>query len=787
MLTQVTKYNKNAINRQLNWRQRQFEMGGLKSGLQAGSTGLEMAAGVIGEIQGIKQKGREYRSQVKTNTVDTGQVGDTDSLLSQYNSFIPLSQVSWKQFTNKGGVGSTIFDSLSNGIKGAQSGLSFGPWGAAVGGVLGIGAGILGNTLAKKQAKVQKRKTNDLITAYNTKAYDVLNTKAENLDNTMLKNQMRQIAAYGGNIHRYAEGGTLSTQGGDFSTGITTINTGGTHEENPNDGVPVGINPQDGAMNTVEEGEFIYNDYVMSNRIEVPDELVDKYSLKRIRVTKNKYRNPTFAEALKQKSEDFGEMPNDSIEKREFDYIFNIFQQSQEAEKQKIEQQEMTEQFANMPYEQQQQLLQEAQMQQQQAQEQQLQEEQMVQQQMQEQQAAEQEAQMMQEQQMQQQIQPEMDPSMVQMAYGGYTHRHDGISGYSGLRRAQPIPFDKVTSSYVPLDLREYTIREYSEVPDYFEHHHIIEKPLIQGSIYNKPTIASQIVQSGSQPILSRAIDRVNRAYEEAAKSSYYHNKPGNTENSRSKFSFYDLAEQAPLLMGAVDYLADTFGLQNKFKGTQGNAIRQSANLINNPRWSYAGQKLGYRPMDQWAPINNANANYAAQRAYTRNAAGNRAAIQNAQMGLAYNQNTNMGQLYSTMQDNNWNRLANIIGENNKLDLSNAELSAKYNEMIQADQARRAQIYQQAAAADDAEWTALSAAKNANKTGFINSLGKYGSNNKGLMMLGALYNSGIFGTGNEAIKNALSHFPAFRDTIQSNTAHSQGGSIRRLRKYLNNK
>lgn len=76
----------------------------------------------------------------------------------------------------------------------------------------------------------------------------------------------------------HAFGGELNTNGGDFSTGLMFIDEGGTHESNPYEGVPMGIAP-DGKPNLVEEGETIFNDYVFSNRLTVPKAIRNKYKL----------------------------------------------------------------------------------------------------------------------------------------------------------------------------------------------------------------------------------------------------------------------------------------------------------------------------------------------------------------------------------------------------------------------------------------------------------------------------------------------------------------------------
>lgn len=103
---------------------------------------------------------------------------------------------------------------------------------------------------------------------------------------------------------RLAFGGSL-VHGGDFTNGITFIGSGGTHEQNPFEGVQMGINP-DGEPNLVEEGEVVYNDYVFSNRLKVPKKAKKDFKLK----------GETFADAAKALQKESEERPNDPISLR---------------------------------------------------------------------------------------------------------------------------------------------------------------------------------------------------------------------------------------------------------------------------------------------------------------------------------------------------------------------------------------------------------------------------------------------------------------------------------------
>ena len=99
-----------------------------------------------------------------------------------------------------------------------------------------------------------------------------------------------------------AFGGWLNTQGGDFTNGVTFIDEGDSHEENPYQGIQIGVDPE-GAPNLVEEGEVVYDDYVFSDRMEIPDDIRKEYKL----------RGKTFAKAAKSAQRESEERPNDPI------------------------------------------------------------------------------------------------------------------------------------------------------------------------------------------------------------------------------------------------------------------------------------------------------------------------------------------------------------------------------------------------------------------------------------------------------------------------------------------
>lgn len=132
-----------------------------------------------------------------------------------------------------------------------------------------------------------------------------------------------------------AFGGDLNIYGGTYNGGLEYIDNGGTHENNILGGVPMGTD-RNGTPNLVEEGETIWNDYVFSNRLKVPEILTDKYKLS---------KDITFAEASKKLGKEIEETPNDPISKRTFNSFMQDLQQSQEEVKAKKELSRVKRQF----------------------------------------------------------------------------------------------------------------------------------------------------------------------------------------------------------------------------------------------------------------------------------------------------------------------------------------------------------------------------------------------------------------------------------------------------------
>lgn len=135
-------------------------------------------------------------------------------------------------------------------------------------------------------------------------------------------------------------GGDLNTHGADFTNGQIIVGNGGTHEENPMEGVPMGMDAE-GSPNLVEQGEVIFNDYVFSNRLFADDGLLESFNLPK------SYDGHSFAAIAEKLGDESKERPNDPISKRGLLSSMSRLQQAQETVRQQTQEGQEGVQYAH--------------------------------------------------------------------------------------------------------------------------------------------------------------------------------------------------------------------------------------------------------------------------------------------------------------------------------------------------------------------------------------------------------------------------------------------------------
>lgn len=295
---------------------------------------------------------------------------DYDNLMADYNSYSPFKTNYTKDdvagVSDMGKIWGTAISGITGAVNGSNNGL-FGTIGGAVTGLLGasIGAGI-GSLRAKEKAE----QLNSLASETNNMYLRQFDNNAGNIKNKTFRNATLNLSAlggpldsftksrllsksfkmkprkmkYGGFGNYFAYGGNLS---GDWTNGVTIINEGGTHEQNPYEGVLVGKDEQ-GTPNLVEEGEVIFNDYVYSNRLKPTAKQLEDVKLD------PKFEGMTFADIAKEVQKESSIRPLDPISKNTLVDSMSKLTAIQEETRAKKAQRQFMKEFRDMTPEEQQ-------------------------------------------------------------------------------------------------------------------------------------------------------------------------------------------------------------------------------------------------------------------------------------------------------------------------------------------------------------------------------------------------------------------------------------------------
>lgn len=254
------------------------------------NTGKNPVTKFIDDAFGLTKNQRLNEIEQFGNITATGNTNE--DVLKNYSDFNPLQKINYDPSKN---IGGEIGDSLLAAGQGAVSGATVGgPWGALIGGA----TGLLLNTGSKIFGSDRRDDINRKIEEANINRNISLD---QNLEKVSKNNAYNMISNY------YAAGGQLGDQ---LAPGLTAINNGGTHEQNPNGGVPQGVDPQ-GIPNLVEQGEVkTDSNYIFSDRNKPSLEILKEVGLP------SNLKTLSFAKIAKLISKEASERPNDPISKK---------------------------------------------------------------------------------------------------------------------------------------------------------------------------------------------------------------------------------------------------------------------------------------------------------------------------------------------------------------------------------------------------------------------------------------------------------------------------------------
>ena len=284
--------------------------------LGAASSVLQLAGDAFSGYNNIENKKDEFNTQLNQFQNQRFNIGDNAFLASEWNNRMLLGDAPTReQFGYK------------NGWKVGLSALQNGRTTAATTGNIWLGAGMAVADIAKNIGLNLKAESaqDEALKRYNIaqgQQPELFNYSADQAQRINAFNQLQNMAKNGGKLkksHKFAEGGLLNT----YDYGLEEVNAGGSHEENPNEGVVVSYAP-DGLPNKVEEGETIHNDYVYSKRLEANKKVLNNNLLD------EKYEGKSFADISKKLTEDRKQRPNDSISIRTNEENLSRLQGAQE-------------------------------------------------------------------------------------------------------------------------------------------------------------------------------------------------------------------------------------------------------------------------------------------------------------------------------------------------------------------------------------------------------------------------------------------------------------------------
>lgn len=134
----------------------------------------------------------------------------------------------------------------------------------------------------------------------------------------------------------------FDTHGGYFAPkDYLRVNEGGSHEENPNGGVQIGVDPE-GNPNLLEEGEPVYKDYVYSDNIEAEEQFLIDNNLPK------KYTGKLYSKIADDLFSEAEERPLDPISRNGLEALLGRLADAQEGQKQAKEQKDLEDELANL-------------------------------------------------------------------------------------------------------------------------------------------------------------------------------------------------------------------------------------------------------------------------------------------------------------------------------------------------------------------------------------------------------------------------------------------------------
>lgn len=581
--------------------------------------------------------------------------------------------------------------------------------------------GLFSNAASKKA-----RSLNESIMLANERAGLAMSQGAANIDTTNDMNILANYSAFGGPIN-------TGQHGGDFSNGIKTFGNGGTHEENPNTGIQIGMD-QEGKPNMVEEGEVQFENYIFSNRLKPSKDLLDDYRLP------NFGKGKTFAKTAEKLSKESSERPNDPISKNGLFASMAKLIQAQEDVKAKEEPTPNTNQFAvggNMrfgfgpKYNQ------------------------------------ERKDRLADRNRRYGELRSRFTlPQEYNMIDDPYNNKTYNPIQWGNQPSIGSLTGDPIFSSYNPQSRKPFDPIGIS-TPSLINQ---IQKTANQGQSIQSDVNTGSKIQS-TQPIIARknapqqsvsiaegqkniVSEQTLPAYKtkdftyagltdnlfnkdankvdfgtrtEAAKSNPRYQFSGQEPNVGSKNSSASYLRYAPAVGSALSVASDMFGLSNKADYSGLDLIDQATRNLSKVKATPVGNKVSYDPFDTDYYTNKLGSNAAGtRRAIKENAGGNRATATAGLLAADASYGSQMGDLARKATESNLQQKMQVEGFNRGTDQFNAQQSLQAQMANQNQDAMKLKAKTTQAQMKAREDASVAAAKSANLTNLFDNLGSIG-------------------------------------------------------------
>lgn len=695
-----------------------FNWAGLGNTLASGASflGTMLSPSALGET--ADTSGEEAAMENIGGSVSN--MNNYDSLQDYYqqanNTSTSFNWQDWRPTSEQ-----KLWGTVGETLQGAQAGMNFGnslnsnfgngagamgyagAIGAGIGGAVNMIKSLVSSARADKEAQARQAELHELGEQKKNEAREKVIAQSQNVMANTRDNALLNIAAEGGPLYNNPN----------FSNGVRNIEEGGSHEQNPLGGVPQGI-AQDGIPNLVEEGEVIFDDYVFSKRLKVPNSSKEMLGLK-------KNKEYTFAEAANKIQEESEERTNDPISKKNLKVMMGRLQEAQEELKAKQEQAKLKKQLAKLSPQEQIALLAQLQGGEQQPQQQQMP--------MQEQQA----------------IPQEMMMPQQGFARGG--HLFSGTSKFGNNSHLTfQTDFNKAINDYIAQQTFSLPYTYVIEDPE-----ELVKKyPLLYGQDW---------IMSKENPVNKYGRAELGIPYKVKKTSEYDPNASEEFMNGMAQF-----LRVVPVMgtgIAALKSLADTPHYTNIERAER---AALSIPPMEAPR---LGNRMAYNPIDVNYLANAMNnTGLSARRAIQEQTLGNRAAAMQATLANNYATQTALANAYIQAQEANQKQRQAVDAFNRETDTQNGNWRSTVNGANTELALKKAETLYNTGILRDTELQNLQATRGKNLSSFYTNIGNLGKDLLARDQVNAGLESGVYGTQSDPMKQ-----------MAANTVAALGGLI----------